>query len=207
MLEQHRLAVPAAYIRRHAQITSLQIVLGDMGVTHLTYCSRCGKGTGSLEDVGMHNHGKKFWYCKKCRLPAKSCVICLEGVKGLFMACAKCRHGGHQACMRTFYRMSLLLEHGIRLMAVDAPLNLPPVDSAGHPLSHVPSNDRDYLQLYGYGTSHESSTNIMGGDRNSGETARSDGIRRHTVLGWTGCPKGCGCKCRIVPIDRELEEL
>jgi hypothetical protein len=94
-----------------------------------------------------------------------------------------------------------------RLMTVDAPLNLPPVDSAGHLLSNVPSNDRDYLPLYGYGTSHESSTNIMGGDRTSGETARSDGIRRQTVLGWTGCPKGCGCKCRIVPIERELEEL
>jgi hypothetical protein len=106
MLEQHRLTVPAAYIRRHAQITSLQIVLGDLGVTHLTYCSRCGKGTGSLEDVGMHNHGKRFWYCKKCRLPAKTCVICQEGVKGLFMACSKCQHGGHQACMRSFYRES-----------------------------------------------------------------------------------------------------
>jgi hypothetical protein len=109
--------------------------------------------------------------------------------------------------MRNFYRESLMLKHEKTLMAVDAPLNLPPVDSAGHILSNEPSNDRDYLPLYGYGTSHESSTNIMGGDRTSGETARSDGVRRQTVLGWTGCPKGCGCKCRIVPIERELEEL
>ena len=107
MLEQHRLAIPAAYIRRHASITSLEIVLGDLGVTHLTYCSRCGKGTGSLEDVGMHNHGKQFWYCRKCRLAAKECAICQQGVRGLWMGCAKCRHGGHQGCMRAFHRKSL----------------------------------------------------------------------------------------------------
>lgn len=94
-----------------------------------------------------------------------------------------------------------------RLIVVDKPLNLPPLDTAGNTLSAVPSADRDYLPLYGYGTSHESSTNIMGGDRTSGETARSDGTRRQTVLGWTGCPKGCGCKCRIVPVETELDEL
>lgn len=105
-LEQYRLSIPAAYIRRFARVSSLEVVIGDPGVTHLAYCSRCGKGTGSLEDTGMERHGKRFWYCKNCKLPAKQCAICREGVKGLWMGCGKCRHGGHQACMRTFYRTS-----------------------------------------------------------------------------------------------------
>lgn len=92
---------------------------------------------------------------------------------------------------------------------MDAPLNVPPVDTAGQPLSTVPSADRDYLPLYGYGTSHESSSNIniMDGERTSGETARSEVVKRRTVMGWTGCPKGCGCRCRVAPVERELDEL
>jgi hypothetical protein len=92
---------------------------------------------------------------------------------------------------------------------VDAPLNVPPVEIGGYTLSAVPSADRDYLPLYGYGTSHESSSNIntMDRERTSGETARSDVVKRQTVMGWTGCPQGCGCKCRVAPVERELDEL
>lgn len=108
MLEHQRLAIPAAYIRRFAKLSSLEVVVGDPGVTHLAYCARCGRGTGSLDDTGMERRGKRFWYCKNCRLPAKQCAVCREGVRGLWMACGKCRHGGHQSCMRAFYRGSLL---------------------------------------------------------------------------------------------------
>lgn len=120
MLEQRRLSIPAAYIRRFAGLPSLEVLVGDPGVTHLAYCSRCGKGTGSLEDVGMEKRGKQFWYCQSCRLPAKECAVCRGGVRGLWMGCGKCRHGGHQACMRAFYCSSLTRVLHVRLTKADA---------------------------------------------------------------------------------------
>lgn len=75
---------------------------------------------------------------------------------------------------------------------------MPPIDTAGQVLSAVPSYERDNLQLAGY---NESSVT-----RTSGDTARTDGVKKQTVLGWTCCPKGCGCKCRVLPVERDVEE-
>lgn len=213
-LEQYRLSIPAAYIRRFARLASLEVVIGDPGVTHLVYCSRCGKGTGSLEDTGMERHGKRFWYCKNCKLPAKQCAICREGVKGLWMGCGKCRHGGHQACMRTFYRTCPYPTPTYSVVGgetdrreVEKPLTIPAGDMADHGLSTTPSHEaRDHLPLYGYGSSHDSSTGLADRARGSSETARSGDEKREAGLGWTSCPRGCGCKCRVVPIHRESED-
>jgi hypothetical protein len=114
-------------------------------------------------------------------------------------------------CEHSIVSHSLSLSHdtGDADDQVEAPLNVPPVEIGGYTLSAVPSADRDYLPLYGYGTSHESSSNIntMDRERTSGETARSDVVKRQTVMGWTGCPQGCGCRCRVAPVERELDEL
>ncbi|GFZ49758.1 hypothetical protein JCM24511_07161, partial [Saitozyma sp. JCM 24511] len=93
LLDRHRLAIPGAYIRRHAAINSLETYAQDVGMTHIAHCHRCGKPTGSLEDIGRDDVA--FWWCKRCKLGARTCTICHESVKGLWMGCGKCHHGGH----------------------------------------------------------------------------------------------------------------
>lgn len=69
-LERHRLGIPAAYIRRYAGIPSLELATEE--ITQQIRCGRCRKLTGSLEDTGS---GKKFWWCKRCQMPARVCEI------------------------------------------------------------------------------------------------------------------------------------
>ena len=95
MLEANRLYTPAAYVRRHSGIPSLEVRSGDEGVSHIIHCVKCRKSTGPL-DAPI---GEKFWWCKNCKRTAKSCVICHRGVQGLWMSCGKCKHGGHQVSL------------------------------------------------------------------------------------------------------------
>ncbi|OCF77880.1 hypothetical protein I204_01883 [Kwoniella mangroviensis CBS 8886] len=107
MLERHRLPIPASYIRLYSHIPSLQIVAINEGITHKLHCGRCGKSTGELDDIGVE--GKKFWWCKKCKLGAKVCSICRKVIKGLYLGCKKCGHGGHGNCMRVYHNQAPLL--------------------------------------------------------------------------------------------------
>ncbi|KAL7425251.1 SEA (Seh1-associated) complex subunit [Cryptotrichosporon argae] len=98
-LDRHRLAGPAAYVRRHAGLLSVQTLAQHDGITHILHCVRCGKPTGSLEDAGTD---KRFWWCTRCRA-AIACAICHAPVLGLFLGCNACHHGGHQRCMRLYF--------------------------------------------------------------------------------------------------------
>ncbi|TYJ57984.1 hypothetical protein B9479_001342 [Cryptococcus floricola] len=80
-LESLRLPLPASYIRRFSGIPSLEVTAQDQGVTHTLGCDRCGKSTGSLEDIGVE--GKVFWWCKKCKMGAKECAVCRKAVKAM----------------------------------------------------------------------------------------------------------------------------
>lgn len=77
MLEAHHLSIPLAYYRRFANILDQQTLAGADGVTHVQYCARCGKSTGSLEDTA---ETKTFSWCTKCRRSAKICTIWLVAV-------------------------------------------------------------------------------------------------------------------------------
>ncbi|GMK56594.1 hypothetical protein CspeluHIS016_0304340 [Cutaneotrichosporon spelunceum] len=103
LLEAHHLPIPLAYYRRFSNIVDAQTVSGMDGVSHVQYCVKCGKSTGSLDDTC---ETKTFWWCTKCHRAAKICTICREPVKGLWMSCNTCRHGGHQRCMRLYYTES-----------------------------------------------------------------------------------------------------
>jgi hypothetical protein len=73
MLDRAHLPLQSAYIRKYAQILSLEVYAQDSGITHIAHCQRCRKSTGSLEDIGLK--GKRFWWCRRCRLAARICVI------------------------------------------------------------------------------------------------------------------------------------
>lgn len=73
MLDQAHLPIQSAYIRKYAQILSIETYAQDVGITHTAHCQRCRKSTGSLEDIGSKD--KKMWWCRRCRLAARICAI------------------------------------------------------------------------------------------------------------------------------------
>ncbi|WVQ84512.1 hypothetical protein IAT38_006666 [Cryptococcus sp. DSM 104549] len=195
-LERHRLPLPAAYIRRHAAIPSLEITAQDQGMTHTFHCQRCGKSTGSLEDIGVE--GKVFWWCKRCGLDSKSCAVCRRGVRGLWMGCRRCNHGGHQKCMRLYHATAPLIPYNFS-------------DPHSHPQPHggqlrprSPSQGTNAANsainassvyasaISGYTLS---TTEASGGTEYTGGGDAGEGAFKG---GWGVCPTGCGCRCRRV---------
>lgn len=162
----------------------MEIRGGDEGITHIVNCAKCRKSTGAV-DIPLSQG--KFWWCKNCKRPAKTCVVCHQAVKGLWMGCGKCKHGGHQKCLRLYYSSAEL-----RLATVE------PVSGA----AMTPKPSRTHRQsppITPIGTSNESSGFDKG--RTSSDTVKDPVIpeeRNGLRKGWNVCAKGCGCKCRIV---------
>lgn len=180
LLEQHRLFMFAAYIRRFSGIPSLEITPQDEGLTHTFFCERCGKSTGNLEDIEVK--GKIFWWCKKCRTGAKSCAICRKIIKGLWMGCRQCGHGGHQACMRLYHSQ--------------APLIPVPSTNVSNP-SHTPhallnTSSSTYNQSAGSNFTTLSTTD----GANADPVEKVDGVEADGRFAL--CPTGCGCRCRRI---------
>ncbi|OWZ62705.1 hypothetical protein AYX14_06867 [Cryptococcus neoformans] len=184
LLERHRLPIFAAYIRRFSGIPSLEITPQDEGLTHTYFCERCGKSTGTLEDIEVK--GKVFWWCKKCRMGAKRCAVCRKTIKGLWMGCRQCGHGGHQACMRLYHSQAPLIP-------------IPLANASASRASHIPhtllnTSSSAYNQSAGSNFTTLSST-VEGTNTDSvekvdgGEAAESR---------FTLCPTGCGCQCRRI---------
>lgn len=72
MLDAHRLAIPAAYMRRHALMPSLEVRPTDEGMTHVVTCEKCKRSTGAV-DIPLAEG--TFWWCKRCKAAARRCVI------------------------------------------------------------------------------------------------------------------------------------
>ena len=186
ILDAHRLSGIAAYVRRYSGIPSLEIRTGDEGITHLVNCAKCRKSTGAIDAPLAKSN---FWWCKNCKRPAKTCVVCHQAVKGLWMGCGKCKHGGHQKCLRLYYSSTELRIAPLESVASGA---MTPKPSRAH---------RQSPPITPMGTSNESSGFDRG--RPSSDTVRDSVIPEEREAaglrkGWNVCARGCGCKCRIV---------
>ncbi|OXG16009.1 vacuolar protein [Cryptococcus neoformans Tu259-1] len=185
LLERHRLPIFAAYIRRFSGIPSLEITPQDEGLTHTYFCERCGKSTGTLEDIEVK--GKVFWWCKKCRMGAKRCAVCRKTIKGLWMGCRQCGHGGHQACMRLYHSQAPLIP-------------IPLANASASHASHIPhtllnTSSSAYNQSAGSNFTTLSST-VEG--TNTDLVEKVDGGEGAAESRFTLCPTGCGCQCRRI---------
>mmetsp|Transcript_13383 Transcript_13383/g.26214 ORF Transcript_13383/g.26214 Transcript_13383/m.26214 type:complete len:490 (+) Transcript_13383:1-1470(+) len=63
-------------------------------------CSRCGKSAQEPRS----SKRERGYVCKHCRVPMTRCVICQQHVKGLYVWCQGCGHGGHFAHMLEWFR-------------------------------------------------------------------------------------------------------
>lgn len=210
-------------------------------MTHQVFCDRCHKPTGSssFEDIGEEKgvdvggiakeekrKKKRFWWCKSCRFEARRCVICRNGVRGVWWGCGKCRHGGHQACLRDHYcewrrefidtspvvslgRRETRLLTGMRNEALMRPSVNSTVlsrrDTRMHdslrPTAHTSQSQSTLVPI-----SSQTSVGIdTSAPRTSGETARSTDLGYSNSglaegWGWSACPSGCGCRCRVIRV-------
>ncbi|ODN73379.1 hypothetical protein L202_07913 [Cryptococcus amylolentus CBS 6039] len=214
-LESLRLPLPASYIRRFSGIPSLEVTAQDQGVTHTLGCDRCSKSTGSLEDIGVE--GKVFWWCKKCKMGAKECAVCRKVVKGMWMGCRKCSHGGHHACMRLYHSQATLV-----------PFGKSPTDHTNHhqhqqgvQASHISFSsagassgaqsinastagltsgyDASAVSGYTHSGTDVSSTDVDGDGMTEPNDESEPGLGDlESNGGFALCPAGCGCQCRKV---------
>ncbi|OQV16163.1 WD repeat-containing protein 24 [Hypsibius exemplaris] len=70
--------------------------LNQQSTTVYTSCNNCGK----------HLH-KTSWYCTNCKKLTNCCSICQLPVRGLYVWCQGCQHGGHLEHMEQWFRHSL----------------------------------------------------------------------------------------------------
>ncbi|KAJ1986589.1 SEA (Seh1-associated) complex subunit [Coemansia sp. RSA 1358] len=59
-------------------------------------CSHCGAQLTTLPDVGIS-------HCAECQRKSNSCIVCHEPVRGLFIWCQGCGHGGHADHMNEWF--------------------------------------------------------------------------------------------------------
>jgi len=64
--------------------------MNGKSTTVYTSCTRCGKLLGKSGGA---------WWCDRCKAPPARCVLCHAVVKGLFVWCQGCSHGGHIKCL------------------------------------------------------------------------------------------------------------
>uniref|UniRef100_A0A6M2E130 Putative secreted protein n=1 Tax=Xenopsylla cheopis TaxID=163159 RepID=A0A6M2E130_XENCH len=67
--------------------------LNQRSTTMHTNCGQCGR---SLARSG--------WYCTHCKsMQGSKCIICHQTVRGLYVWCQSCSHGGHVNHMKEWF--------------------------------------------------------------------------------------------------------
>lgn len=158
----------------------------------------------------MQSPGEDMCYmvCDLLECLPSTDVLSHRTVKGLWMGCGHCQHGGHQQCMRRYYRQSpsclwTQCEHRAHVVRiVNAPFRLDEERKAEESTSLRPTGSA----LSQVGTSYDSS-GLVDRSRTSGELDREkkadteEGVEK----GWNACPAGCGCRCRRIEREREVD--
>jgi len=68
--------------------------MNQQSTTVYTACTKCGKSLA-------RNSGA--WWCERCRAPPARCAVCHAVVKGLYVWCQGCGHGGHIHCIKKWF--------------------------------------------------------------------------------------------------------
>ena len=92
LLSRLRLFSHANVIVNRSLDSALQ-EMSRIGVIHRHSCSSCGR---ELEQ----EHGN---FCRKCHRTVGLCGICNKPVRGLFVWCPVCSHGGHATCVQNWF--------------------------------------------------------------------------------------------------------
>ena len=75
----------------------------QQSTTVLSNCTTCNKAL---------SRSQGSWWCERCQKTPNLCCICLKLVKGLFVWCQGCSHGGHLKCLRVWYNENTICPTG-----------------------------------------------------------------------------------------------
>lgn len=81
------------------QVSNLSVLssinsLNQVSTTIYTSCAGCNKPLAN---------NKSGWFCERCKKVTSKCSFCHEVVKGIYVWCKSCSHGGHLACQRFWF--------------------------------------------------------------------------------------------------------
>ena len=81
------------------QVANLSVLpsinsLNQLSTTIYTTCAGCNKPL---------NNNKCGWFCERCKKVTSKCSFCHEVVKGIYVWCKTCSHGGHLVCERFWF--------------------------------------------------------------------------------------------------------
>ena len=100
LLQQMCLFTQAASLIRNCNDPVIN-ALNQQSTTINESCPKCGKpllgGTTVQDDAGTSPQLSSQRLCRNCRDRIGLCFLCHEPVKGIFVWCAGCGHGGHMA--------------------------------------------------------------------------------------------------------------
>lgn len=77
--------------------------INQQSTTFLTNCTKCNKALARRQGS---------WWCDRCRRTPNLCSICQDIVRGLFLWCQGCAHGGHLKCLKIWYKKATLCPTG-----------------------------------------------------------------------------------------------
>ncbi|CAN8021181.1 unnamed protein product [Ixodes persulcatus] len=83
-----------------SSVPSVSTLNQQSTVVH-TLCSGCSKPLA-----------RSGWFCDRCKAVASPCAVCHEVVRGLFVWCQGCAHGGHLQHMTAWFREQRLCPTG-----------------------------------------------------------------------------------------------
>eukprot|EP00919_Chromeraceae_sp_WS-2016_P032369 GHVR01076454.1.p1 GENE.GHVR01076454.1~~GHVR01076454.1.p1 ORF type:complete len:204 (-),score=33.69 GHVR01076454.1:286-897(-) len=118
ILHRVGLHVAASLCMNNSNINGVRST-GQCGTTAYIQCSgtsthKCGASLGSITNThskkrkGVHE-GDLFWYsepftdCGRCGKVTNECSVCRTPVRGLWVGCAGCLHGGHPTHIRLWF--------------------------------------------------------------------------------------------------------
>lgn len=77
--------------------------LTSSGVIIYTACSNCGKEVLTNPSYTVNNGTSISPWCMKCNRCIALCAICAKPVRGLYIMCPVCGHGGHKSCLQKWF--------------------------------------------------------------------------------------------------------
>lgn len=81
------------------QVSNLSVLsainsLNQISTSIYTSCAGCNKPLAN---------NKSGWFCERCKKVTSKCSFCHEVVKGIYVWCKTCSHGGHLACQQFWF--------------------------------------------------------------------------------------------------------
>ncbi|KAI8853972.1 hypothetical protein BC829DRAFT_239505 [Chytridium lagenaria] len=94
LLHRFRLYVEANTIVLNSKVSSLEVRSLEM-TTIYSSCGYCQKP--------IPNAPAKGWACESCKKIVSKCALCHKTVRGQYVWCQVCLHGGHLQCIRNWF--------------------------------------------------------------------------------------------------------